>query len=105
MCLLRAFKTHSPPVSLSSCSPNCCNALRSDGSSFLNFLIAKSFRTSFVLTDLAIKKLKKELPSERKALQQFGEQLNNETGGEWVLNALNKHIADGRVDLGGRRII
>src|SRR5260370_21969291 len=54
-------------------------------------------KTKEVLKDLAVKKLKRELPSERRALQQFGDQLDNETGGEWVLNALKKHIADAKV--------
>jgi adenylosuccinate synthase len=54
-------------------------------------------KTKEVLKDLAIKKLKKELPSERKALQKFGEQLDTKTNGEWVLNALKKHIADAKV--------
>jgi adenylosuccinate synthase len=54
-------------------------------------------KTKEVLKDLAIKKLKKELPSERKALQKFGEQVDAETNGEWVLNALKKHIADAKL--------
>jgi len=54
-------------------------------------------KTKEVLKDLAVKKLKRELPSERRALQQFGDQLDNETEGEWVLNALKKHIADAKV--------
>jgi adenylosuccinate synthase len=54
-------------------------------------------KTKQVLKDLAIKKLKKELPSERRALQKFGEQLDAETNGEWVLSALKKHIADAKV--------
>src|SRR5258707_13988469 len=54
-------------------------------------------KTKEVLKDLAVKKLRRELPSERRPLQQFGDQLDNETGGEWVLNALKKHIADAKV--------
>jgi len=54
-------------------------------------------KTKEVLKDLAIKKLRKELPSERRALQKFGEQLDAETNGEWVLSALKKHIADAEV--------
>ncbi len=54
-------------------------------------------KTKEVLKDLAIKKLKRELPSERKALQKFGEQVDAETNGEWVLNALKKHIADAKL--------
>jgi hypothetical protein len=58
---------------------------------------ATTVKTKEVLKDLAVKKLKRELPSERKALQQFGEQVDVETSGEWVLNALKKHITDARV--------
>src|SRR6266852_8238882 len=54
-------------------------------------------KTKEVLKDLAVKKLRKELPSERRALQKFGEQLDVETKGEWVLNALKKHIADAKL--------
>ncbi len=54
-------------------------------------------KTKEVLKDLAVKKLKRDLPSERRALQEFGEQLDNETNGEWVLNALTKHITDAKV--------
>jgi hypothetical protein len=53
-------------------------------------------KTKGVLKDLAVKKLKRELPSERRALQDFGEQLDTETSGEWVLNALKKHVSDVR---------
>lgn len=55
---------------------------------------ATILKTKQVLKDLATKKLKRELPSERRVLQDFGERLDRETGGEWVLNALQKHIAD-----------
>ena len=58
---------------------------------------ASIVKTKEVLKDLAIKKLKRELPSERRALQEFGEQLDDETNGEWVLNALKKHIVDAKV--------
>src|SRR5690348_10245482 len=55
---------------------------------------ATILKTKQVLKDLATKKLKRELPSERRALQDFGEQLDRETDGEWVLRALQRHIAD-----------
>jgi adenylosuccinate synthase len=58
---------------------------------------ASVVKTKEVLKDLAVKKLKRELPSERRALQEFGAQLDKESGGEWVLNALNKHIVDAKV--------
>jgi adenylosuccinate synthase len=47
-------------------------------------------KTKEVLKDLAVKRLKKELPSERRALQEFGTQVDGETKGEWVLNALKR---------------
>ena len=58
---------------------------------------ATTVKTKEVLKDWAVKKLKQELPSERRALQKFGEQLDSETSGEWVLSAVNKHVADVRV--------
>jgi adenylate kinase family enzyme len=54
-------------------------------------------KTKEVLKDLAVKKLKTELRSERKALQEFGAQQDEETSGEWVLKALNRHIAEFKV--------
>src|SRR5882724_3185675 len=54
-------------------------------------------KTKDVLKDLALKKLRRELPSERKALQEFGADQDNETHGEWVLSALKKHITDAKV--------
>jgi adenylosuccinate synthase len=54
-------------------------------------------KTKEVLQDLAVKKLKGRLPAERKALQEFGTQLDSETSGEWVLNALKKHMTDAKV--------
>lgn len=58
---------------------------------------ATVLKTKEVLKDLAFRKLKKELPAERRALQDFGQQLDSDTDGEWVLNALKKHIADSKV--------
>src|SRR5437667_6029585 len=58
---------------------------------------ATRVKTKEVLRDLALRKFKKELPSERKTLQQFGTQLDVDTGGEWVLNALKKHIIEAKV--------
>ena len=58
---------------------------------------ASRVKTKEALQDLALKKLKTELPSERKALQEFGSQLDKETRGEWVLGALKKHINDAKV--------
>jgi adenylosuccinate synthase len=58
---------------------------------------ATRVKTKDVLQDLALEQFKKELPAERKALQEFGTKLDKNTGGEWVLNALKKHIVDGKV--------
>ncbi|HEY3971580.1 MAG TPA: adenylosuccinate synthetase [Candidatus Sulfotelmatobacter sp.] len=58
---------------------------------------ASRLKTKDVLQDLALSKLKKTLPAERTALQQFGTELDKETGGEWVLNALKRHIVDGKI--------
>jgi adenylosuccinate synthase len=54
-------------------------------------------KTKEVLKDLAVKREKRELPSERRALQEFGTRLDEETNGEWVLTALKRHIADAMV--------
>jgi adenylosuccinate synthase len=53
-------------------------------------------KTKEELKDLAARK-KKDLPAERRALQEFGTQLDKETKGEWVLSALKRHIANLRV--------
>jgi len=58
---------------------------------------ATGVKTKKVLKDLAVKRLKKELPSERRALQEFGTKLDEETNGEWVLNALTKHVTGAKV--------
>lgn len=54
-------------------------------------------KTKEELKDLAVGRLKRELPAERRALQKFGQELDAETHGEWVLNALKKHIRDAKV--------
>jgi adenylate kinase family enzyme len=58
---------------------------------------ATRVKTKEVLRDLAAKRLKDGLPSERRALQDFGTALDKETKGEWVLHALKNHIATARV--------
>src|SRR5581483_1380520 len=54
-------------------------------------------KTKDVIRELALKKLGHELPSERRALQDFGEQLDRDTGGHWVRDALislvNVHLS------------
>jgi len=58
---------------------------------------ATRLKTKEVLKDIALKRTKKELPSERRALQQFGTQLDASTNGAWVLDALKKHITEVKV--------
>jgi adenylosuccinate synthase len=54
-------------------------------------------KTKNVIRELAFKKLGRELPSERRALQDFGDQLDRDTKGHWVRDALislvNRHIS------------
>jgi adenylosuccinate synthase len=45
-------------------------------------------KTKGVIRELALKKLGRELLSERRALQDFGEQLDRDTKGHWVRDAL-----------------
>lgn len=53
-------------------------------------------KTKDVIRDLASRKLRRELPSERRALQEFGDQLDRDTNGNWVRDALvtlvNTHL-------------
>jgi adenylosuccinate synthase len=53
-------------------------------------------KTKNLIRELASKKLGRELPAERRTLQDFGDQLDRDTGGKWVLDALvslvNEHI-------------
>jgi adenylosuccinate synthase len=53
-------------------------------------------KTKNLIRELASKKLGRELPAERRTLQDFGDQLDRDTGGKWVLTALirliNEHI-------------
>ena len=58
-------------------------------------------KTKGVLRDLAVKKLRRDLPSERPAMQEFGDQLDRQTKGKWVLSALNRHIAEAKVEQEG----
>jgi adenylosuccinate synthase len=67
-------------------------------------LLMKSFpaehihvlKTKDLIRELASKRLRRDLPSERRALQNFGDQLDRNTSGHWVRDALislvNKHI-------------
>jgi adenylosuccinate synthase len=53
-------------------------------------------KTKELIRDLASKKLGRDLPSERRALQDFGDQLDKNTNGNWVRDALvsmvNTHV-------------
>ena len=49
-------------------------------------------RTKNVMRELAPKKLGRELPAERRAMQDFGDQLDRETSGQWVRDALTSLI-------------
>jgi len=53
-------------------------------------------KTKDLIRDLASKKLRRDLPSERRALQDFGDQLDKDTNGTWVRDALmtlvNSHV-------------
>jgi adenylosuccinate synthase len=49
-------------------------------------------KTKKVIQQLAQKKLRRELESDRRAMQRFGERLDKETGGKWVLEALTKLV-------------
>jgi adenylosuccinate synthase len=52
--------------------------------------VLEVLKTKDVIRDLARKKLGKELESNRRAMQLFGERLDRETKGRWVLTALTK---------------
>jgi adenylosuccinate synthase len=54
---------------------------------------ARTLKTREVIQDLAAKK-RKEIASERQALQLFGEKLDKDTGGAWVLHALKSLVLD-----------
>lgn len=45
-------------------------------------------KTKNLIRELASKKLHRELPAERRALQDFGDTLDRDTGGNWVRDAL-----------------
>jgi len=47
-----------------------------------------TLKTKELIIDLAQKRLGRKLPSERRALQDFGDQLDEETQGRWVRDAL-----------------
>jgi adenylosuccinate synthase len=66
---------------------------------------ASVLKTNKVLKDLSIKRQGRELPPDRRALQDFGEQLDRETNGEWVRDALKKHIGESRVGQDGVVIV
>jgi adenylosuccinate synthase len=68
--------------SISSGKTTLSNLLRS------RFQQIEVLKTREVISDLARKKTGRELPAERKALQDFGDKLDRETNGQWVRDAL-----------------
>lgn len=53
-------------------------------------------KTKKVIQQLAQKRLRRELESDRRAMQLFGERLDKETAGKWVLEALTKLVRSPR---------
>lgn len=51
-------------------------------------------KTKVVIQSLARQKLGKEIESERRAMQKFGESLDKDTRGRWVRDALSRLIRD-----------
>src|ERR1700733_13619128 len=49
-------------------------------------------KTKELIKQLAQKKLGSELEADRRAMQRFGDRLDNETDGKWVLEALTKLV-------------
>lgn len=49
-------------------------------------------RTKNVMRELASKRLGRELPAERRAMQDFGDQLDRDTSGQWVRDALTSLV-------------
>ena len=49
-------------------------------------------KTKELIKELAQKKLRRELAADRRAMQLFGERLDKETDGKWVLDALTKLV-------------
>ena len=50
-------------------------------------------KTKDIIRELARKKLRRELESERRAMQEFGDLLDKETNGRWVRDALRRKLA------------
>src|SRR5689334_22223421 len=50
-------------------------------------------KTKDVIRELAIGKLGHEVPSERRAMQDFGDRLDRDTKGEWVRDAVRKLLS------------
>src|SRR5437868_4878152 len=58
------------------------------GKSTLSTGLQQSFGAHVVKTKEIIRRLAKNLPLERVSLQDYGEQLDRETGGQWVADAV-----------------
>jgi adenylosuccinate synthase len=83
----------------------------SSGKTTLSNALSRQFglellKTKEIIKNIARKRLGKELESERKAMQLFGEKLDRETSGRWVCDALVKLIrrSDKRVVVDAVRI-
>lgn len=71
----------------------------SSGKTSLSTLLKEQFgfhvlKTKEVIQSLARQKLGKDVESERRAMQQFGESLDKDTKGRWVRDALSRLIRD-----------
>jgi len=71
----------------------------SSGKTSLSTLLKEQFgfhvlKTKEVIQSLARQKLGKEVESERRAMQKFGESLDKDTKGRWVRDALSRLIRD-----------
>jgi adenylosuccinate synthase len=73
------------------------------GKSTLATALASEFVGSVfhIKTHQCLSALNPDIPKERKALQEYGEQLDRTTGGEWVVRALHKAIISQGISDGG----
>lgn len=69
-----------------------CSGKTSLSQGLCNRFHFQPLKTKQVLKQLALKRLKTELLDDRRAMQSFGEKLDLETNGKWVLTALERLI-------------
>jgi len=62
------------------------------GKSTLASLLKKRFGVYIVKTRELLNNVKPDVPQDRKSLQEFGEELDRKTGGEWVVEELDKVV-------------